>query len=1181
MSGRRSNVKWNGRRTPADQHSLKAKIYSKTGFQTEALRSLKNATPTAELFRLFPRIIKDREVLSRIHGAPFPRQPAEILITRRLIPPAPIASELIWAIAYALQYSEEIRAFVLHREALERAVLRNDRDATFATLQGVEDELGWSVWLIQNRLSAVQLWDGLDEKRKLARTYEDLIAANDLLSMIVSFIGKRTEGTAVPGYLQAELARIFPEAPLTQIQVYLKTKLFDLASPAIQFVGVTLSIEAQSGVVDYYETLVAMLQAVVADEGACAHFSDLLVKPVASLLGRTSDCRLVPVLVALGGEVRWDALKQLRRVAFIEAYSEGRYADAISIADSHLDENPSDISAFVLRIRAELKQKAQTVQYAGPLGEIAQHLRAVLAFTGDTYASALSLYTIYDRFYGHAWATYLRAIVMQELSQDQFEYPSSSLRRVLALDPNLTPFSALLEQPSGRSKLTETFRHAAVFSTTLQVYELATTGTLLGGTSAISLERQKRYVGRFQLANGMYAEAIANFTWCRNHLDGSDALRCSTAAVVAYIRNGDLASAVSATIAAYLSWPSVPTVLPLPELVAALESPSEWPTSISLPLIFELYFSFFNNDRITHLRYAFERFQTQQGIASPGALRERINEFGLQHVILYLSRVWRPEVMRQTILYEGTREIEEERIRVCRILAEIDPGNASEYLAEIRERVKAQELAKATNLVEQSRVYVDISAIKKALRTRLGDAYARYKSAMQTVPVVENSLIERLTDVLSEVEATGQSLTKMLSTLHVINSETSNSELDVQFAAMFAEVTNEFLRGDHGLNAYLSTRVRHGKLSNALRKPVADEFLVTERKVGTSDYVPNDYWDSALTALTNGERANVLHVLEQFAASIDSIIAYVRDSLIQVVVVHELVTSGDNPHALFVYQTSNLERMFVQASDRRIKHIDDFINLCVETLWEKTDTNLAKVQLVLNTDIRSQFLDAFDHLTESLAALHYADRLGELHNHIGRARTNIQTRISTVSSWFKRSEVYDRQDYGVDFPVLIARSMIENSISGATGWDGVSIKGEGGATAMPGRTLDGMVDVFCGLFENAIAHSGLSVDRLNIDVSLSLLDGKFSARVRNPVEALTFERRDENRLERIRNEIRKSDTRRKAQMEGRSGFHKLWATINAPQYRDPSLLFGFTDDGAFEVTIGFRIEIADDEDTAY
>ncbi len=169
---------------------------------------------------------------------------------------------------------------------------------------------------------------------------------------------------------------------------------------------------------------------------------------------------------------------------------------------------------------------------------------------------------------------------------------------------------------------------------------------------------------------------------------------------------------------------------------------------------------------------------------------------------------------------------------------------------------------------------------------------------MQTVPVVENSLIERLTDVLSEVEVTGQSLTKMLSTLHVINSETSNSELDVQFAAMFAEVTNEFLRGDHGLNAYLSTRVRHGKLSNALRKPVADEFLVTERKVGTSDYVPNDYWDSALTALTNEERANVLHVLEKFAASIDSIIAYVRDSLIQVVVVHELVTSGDNPHAL-------------------------------------------------------------------------------------------------------------------------------------------------------------------------------------------------------------------------------------------------------------------------------------------
>jgi hypothetical protein len=54
----------------------------------------------------------------------------------------------------------------------------------------------------------------------------------------------------------------------------------------------------------------------------------------------------------------------------------------------------------------------------------------------------------------------------------------------------------------------------------------------------------------------------------------------------------------------------------------------------------------------------------------------------------------------------------------------------------------------------------------------------------------------------------------------------------------------------------------------------------------------------------------------------------------------------------------------------------------------------------------------------------------------------------------------------------------------------VSMKGEGGTTAMPGRTLGGMADVFCGLFENVIAHSGLSVDSLNIDVVLSLLDGQ-------------------------------------------------------------------------------------------
>jgi hypothetical protein len=1181
MNKRQLQARLAGLRASAARQAAKAEKELASRNIRDVIKSLKNETASTELFRSFPRTVKNRSVLSNFYGQPFPKEPADIHAIPRQFAPAPTVNELIWATAYTLQYCQEVHQFVVRREALERAILINDRETALGALDEIQNDLGWSIWLMQNRLSAIQLWDGLDEKRKLSRIYEDQVKDNDLVAMLLGFVSSRTEGTSVPGYLQSELARLFPNAPKTHLQAYLKTKLFDLASPELNLIGITLSFEAQSCVVDYYETLVSLLQAVAADEEASRRWGKFLVHPITVLLSRTQDRRLVPVVLALDGEPKCNVSEQKERAAFIDAYSEGNYPEAVRVSAAYLVDHPSDISAFTLHLRAELRLGSEPTAYAGLLGDIARHLRTVIALSADAYASALSLYTIYDRFYGHAWATYLRAIVMLELAQDQFEYPSDAMRRVLSLDPNLSPFSSLLEQPSSAFQLGDVFCQSNAFEATLQVFELATTGQLRKIPCTISEERRRRYIGRFHLSNGNFLDAVSNFSWCRDHLRDGESFRCATAAVVAHIRSGDLSSAISETVSAYANWPHVPTILPLQTLVTALETPETWPDSISLPLVFELYFSFVSNDRIADLRYAFERFQTQAGIASPSDLRERMDEFGRESVILYLSRVWRPEVMRQTILYDGTREIEEERIRVCRVLAEIDSNNAPDYLTEIRERVKAQELAKATNLVEQSRVYVDIGAIKKALRTRLGDAYARYKVAMQNVPVTENALVDQVAGLLSGFGAKGESLTAVMSRYHVVTGDSSNSELDVQFAAMFAEVTNEFLKGEHGLNAYLSTRVRHGKLSNALRKPVADECLVTERKEGTNDYVENTYWNDHLTDLDEEELSRVLAILGSFAANIDAIIAYVRDQLIQVAIVHERVAMTDNHSALFVYRTSNLERMFVQTSDRRIKHIDDFINLCVETLWEKTDANLVEVQKELHGGIRSQFLFTFDTLTESLVELNYSDRLGDLFNHIGRARTNIQTKISTVASWFKRSEVYDRQDYAIDFPVLIARSMIENSISGASGWDGIRVKIDGDQSMMPGRTLDGMVDVFCGIFENSISYSGFNIDKLFIDVDLKFSDGVFSARVRNPIEALTFQRRDEEKLDRIRAEIKKSDARHRAQKDKGSGFHKLWATINAPQYSNPSLEFMFSDDRYFEVKLSFEIEVMDDEDSTH
>lgn len=1166
--------KWRQTRSVTNHATVKKKVAAiqSIGIDTEAIARLKQEISSAELFALLNSLNLSQAQLIKLKGEPFPASLDKVFTASLAGGYGALANEVIWGIATLLPNGKKIRAFVEKKQLFELAVISNDSCGAVGILDDCQSNFGWSVWYMQNTLANAQYKDGVEEKRRLASSYEKELADNPLLTTMLHFIAKRIEGTGVPGYLQGELASSYEGVAYK----YLKAKIIDLADADIDTLALVLSIDSQSSAIDHYESVISVLQTATLIEELTSTLAPVLADPVQKLFRSTADRRLVPILIAFGITDSSLYRSSESRINFIEAYSQGRYQDALTLGATHLSEYADDIGALVMIARTEIKCDATPKKHEGILGEIAQHLRNIISLTPDTYSSALSLFALHDRFFGHAWTMFLRGVVNLELASDKFDYPSVALRRTLVLEPYPTPFTALLQPRKNKDHhLISFFEKRKLFTSTIEVFKLATFGASQN-PSSISEERRRRYLGSYALNKGDYKEAIANFEWLVNNLTDAESMRAAAAASIAYARSGQYLESTELLINGYLNWPHAPTVLPLPEIVSRLEQPETWPESICLPLTFELYTSFCSNDRMTHLRYAFERFQTQFDLSSPFELKQRASEFGLSKVIYYLDSVWRPEVMRQTVLYEGTREIEEERIKVCQVLADIDSKNSLKYLGEIRERVKTLEIAKATNLVEQSKVYVDIAAIKKSLRTKLGDAYARYKSAAPSVTTSDTRLMETISEVLAQ-SGSDISVSRLMSTMHIIRKNATTSELDLQFAAMFAEVTNEFLRGDHGLNAYLSTRVRHGKLSNALRKPAADEFLVTERKEGSTSYVPNYHWAQILCDLSQEEHEQLSNVLEIFATTLDSIISYVKDDLIQVRVTHELISKDTNPFALFAYQTTNLERMYMQANDATIKSLDEFIDLCVETLWDKTDANLELVQNILRTEIKQKLSSAFDELSRSLNSLSFSDRLGEVYNHVFRARTNTQAQLNNVTSWFKRSEVYDRQNYSIEFPVLIATNMIRNSISGAREWKGVELNILDVKGLMPGRSLDAMVDMFCVLFENAIGHSGETITNLKTSADLRFVDGCFNVTLRNSVFQKAFTDRDESRLQRIRSELNKDDNRNKAQKEGRSGFHKLWATINAPQYWEPSLDFGFKDPNVFEVIVSFKTEVANDE----
>ncbi|MBA8866735.1 hypothetical protein FHW11_003918 [Pantoea agglomerans] len=1147
----------------------KLKINSST---LQTLDSIKTETPSGILFDYFHDCITKKDA-SKINTNFFPKSLEALYDINNILKMGTLANEIVWSISLCLLFNTELREFINFSKNIENYILDDKREKYQETLDVVESKFGQSMWLIENKLSLSQHWDGTDSKQQLITNLRSSEELSFLTECLIHFIGKRIEGTSIPGHLQGELSRILKHPDLKIVHEYVKAKVFDINNLSIEQIQAILFIEYKSSIIDLYESLISIFRWSVSNEDILNRLKPILSRPLGFLYKATKDTRLIPILLSYEIEIETEIAEAncIARENLIESYTKGEYEETVKQAEGYFNDssNKKDINALILSLKAEIHTGFE-INFNGILKEISNNFRKVLKLDSNSYAAALDLYSLDDRFKNHTWSTLLRLYVASELSVDNFINPTNFRRELYSRTSIISPFSLLLltEKEKVTEQLNSIFKNR--YPITKKIFEITINGDDCSKEliDKISHERYLRYMGDFHLKNDDYASSLTYFNEALKFTGYAESLKCHVAIVMCHMKSGNFLSALEHLTETYLKYSSTPTAMPFEEIIILLDDPDVWPDTICLPIIFALYTNYNNNDKLSHLRYAFESFNLSNNISTPSDLLLK-KDLSIEHIKIYLKFVWRPEIMGQTIIYNGTREIEEARIQVCKALVEIDPTNSSEYQFEIRDLVKKSELAKATKLVDQSRVYVDVTAIKKRLKSRLVDVYSKYKNTLPTEGNSESEFIEILGDALGRMDTHNSSLTLLMSHFNALAKE------DTQFSAMFSEITNEFLMGEHGLNTYLSTRVRHGKFSNAIRKPISDEYLVTEKTEGSEEYSPNIYWGERLAELNEIEKENVLKLLVTFGKRIDNIISYVRDQLIQVSIREDGINFQGNAHGLFEYRATSFERLYSQSKMKRHDNIDDFIDSCIDLLWEKTDRNLLIVKKVILGDIKFEILNTFDKLTESLGLLGYHQKMGELHNHIARARTSIQHQISNVSTWFKRSEVYDRPDYALDFPLLIAKNMVSSSISGADNWSGLKITNISFDKTMPGRTLDGMVDVYCASLENAIEHAGLSINDLELDASISYINDTFEITLINNIDESKYNKETQDKITIIESEIKKMDTRIKVQKEKGSGFHKIWSTINSPQYNSPELFFGFESNSKFKVSIKFIVESTD------
>jgi hypothetical protein len=561
-------------------------------------------------------------------------------------------------------------------------------------------------------------------------------------------------------------------------------------------------------------------------------------------------------------------------------------------------------------------------------------------------------------------------------------------------------------------------------------------------------------------------------------------------------------------------------------------------SNIFYPVIMHLYYGV---SRDTYIAY--DNFLFSHGVNKPSEFIKKHTNLHDKGTIMFLSHVCVQDVYFHSIYFESTDELETERIAICQKLIEIDPGRSSEYSDEIGILTQQSVVREGIRQVEQSKIYVDINGIKESGNQVLFENFSRYKEFASFSDKKEVAFLDvsdkLLAKLLGRRQEVGGSIKESKSDQTEYQIWTRVKPGYKLFTELFYDIRNRFISSnEHGLDSYLSVRIRHGTLLGHLRRQFDSEQLITQKQIGSEDtYQPNTYWENMLRIEEDSNTISIQKEFTELSRKVDLIINKLKDEYLQI------KTEKKNKHGLFDYIFDEYDLTMLYKEHVTISmEYEDVLDLLFEYLWKRTDENLLRIRNVISNDLLNEFMDclnSFENGARSLLPENY--QTTELARSVANCRTNIQNELSNLSLWFTLSQgkLIHKFNFqlAIDTSVKIINNTYPNGIFNPT----ISVSGD---INFDGKHFPAFIDILIILFNNIISHSGYQKHEIDTDVNFKcggeLLVLDVTNSVKTP-ELISESLQTMNDLKKSYNQIIKTDAVRR---EGKSGIFKIINIMN-------------------------------------
>lgn len=1042
--------------------------------------------------------------------------------------------ELMWTSSVLSHYVERLRVFVKLREQYYEAYNNANYELAVGILDSIQQTLGFSIWLLGNRLQLLQVTKGLEAQKNLVEEILSTKDINQFIAWITYFLSVRAEENVSYSSFKSELTDVLEES---WIRDYTKLHLLSFEFTSIENPGLPMAIEEPHPIIDRLETFISMALIYCANikEGDRSHAIFTLEQ-----LESIAEPQINRLLMVLRGQY---CAQESQLLELADAYTEGRYEHVLS---SHCDG-----IELLSRSYGYLGRHPPRCEKPSPRDQFVEHIYEVSVLSADASLSRQKLKKLALLSPDRSIALEVAAFLERTPDYMGTGIPSTLEITAALSRPLNNPWSAMAidniaGQPGWFSRLSEA--HPNSLSIRLRGALISgDAGTIEDNAIKLPAYRKVMYIGHVNYHAGQFDAASENYLSATASDIEFISHQAKRAVFKAYYASERLYEAVQLAIDQVLQYPAAASSYPLEALARRYLNEESARSSIDLAVLLHLAVRHCNAKLERDLSNVFENIIDAAEIDYPSSFRWRLEKYNATRLVYFLRYVCVPRILDDTTCFDTVEKIDQERIAICQLLLEIDQNNIDVYQAEIRAITRGCEVDVLLSKIQTSKIYVDEAGIRNSIEVSLSEPLSRYIKLLDSPNLAYQA--EKLSKRISEMlTMKGHPEFKSL--------KLPATELEGLFNAMLLEAAAEFaLNPAYGLDTHVSTSIRHGAFEGHLRRPLALEDLICIKS--GKEYLLPSTWTRKLPALGAVDIENLQKLLGRFSQRYEELIhEYLKGKL-------HIRLVGDDV-AMFDFHASSSE----------IKSLMDSItpNTTVHTLterfmahfWELTTRSLDAIRLDLLDYATKQMYSALDTLVRGVEFKMKHSEVAPFIDAVARARTNFQTAIEDVAGWFQRPTDLSRDPFDIEVATHVALQQIANCYVDNPIHPCLDLTID---EKIDGRMLDGLCEILFILLQNVIRHSGFGENEAEVTI-LSRREGDalILKCVSKLAEDVSINERRNNAVEAAKWYERDSALRM-ARREGGSGLSKVWRIAEFDLRVHHTLELSVTDNHEFVVKL--------------